>query len=369
MAIAGTIIIVNSTNHRLAQDIVLKTRHLDLSINQPYLHVGFSILTEHFLPNKVRQDSSNYMNALYGAISGSARSGNNILADLCITTQSELRQLTPFIQDLDVVWINIGIATDFIKSDLYFNENQNPTEIANIILSYMKERHQYALSYSRWAPELSPIPQVNKLGKIVLLIGCPSAGKSTLSKSVQDSSNDIFLNVGIDTAVVQYLHLRYLEGVPEHENDDSWREPKYNPNQYQKVGMSWVAPGPNQYNPFDYRRMHFGVEVRKSVSAMYATMAEMSRLGFNVISDHCFHYEDSLAEAKHRFQGLPVTYVSLCPSLEIVEQREKSRGDRMNGMGRSIYQQMINSYDADIKLDTGKFTPEEGALEVIKLIS
>lgn len=90
-------------------------------------------------------------------------------------------------------------------------------------------------------------------------------------------------------------------------------------------------------------------------------MAAMSRQGFNVVSDHCFHFQNSLDEARHYFQDLPVTYVRLSPSLKILNQREIHRGERMIGMAESVYYQMVSEYQADLELDTGVMSSDECA--------
>lgn len=366
MSVAGTIIIVNSNNYQKATEIVKAIR--DLEQDKAYFHVGFSVLKEHFITQN-NLDLTLYLKALYGALSGTARCGIDIVSDLHITTQTEYQELAPFISDLDIVWINLDLDTNFVKPNLSFSEETKTEEIAKSILLYLKQRYKHALAYSRWASEVSPVPQARTLGKIVLLHGASSAGKSTLSRAVQQLSPEIFLHVGIDTAVLYYAHLRYLNGVPENETDQSWKKPNYTPTKFHKLGISWIAPGPNEENPYPYLRMQIGTVGRQSVSAMYATMAEMSRLGFNVISDHCFHYPNALAEAQHRFSGLPVTYVKLCPSLETIKRREQERGDRMTGMGESVYYQMLSDFPADIELDTGVHSPEEGARAVLNLLN
>lgn len=364
MAIAGTVIIINSNNEK-ANEVALAVR--DLEKNKAYYHVGFSILKNHIAPSQC-SDVDPYVVALYGAISGTARCGADVISDLTITQASSFKVLATFISDFDVVWVNIGVETNFVTANLSLAEEIDTLKIAKEILAYMSTRYKYVTAYARYVPEVSPVPMAKTPGKIVLLIGASSAGKSTLSKSIQENASDIFLHVGIDTAVLHYVPLRYLSGVPKDDNDQSWREPNYNPTEYNKVGYSWIAPGPTAENPFPHLRFQVGAEGRRGFSAMYASIAEMSRLGFNVISDHCFHFENALFEARHRFQGLPVVYVKLCPTLEIIRKREEQRGDRMEGMGESVYYQMINDYDADITLDTGVYTPADGAKQVLDFI-
>lgn len=229
-------------------------------------------------------------------------------------------------------------------------------------------RYRYSHSFARWAPEVSPVDAVVKKGNIILIHGASSSGKSTLSKAIQKASNKTFLHVGVDTAVLHYLHLRYLIGVPLDEHDQSWREPNFNPTNYQKQGGSWIAAGPGKFNPTSHIRFQIGNATRRAFSAIYATIAEMSRLGFNVISDHCFHYEDYYHEALHRFKGLPVTYVALNPSVETIRQREIERNDRMIGMAEAVHFQMKRDFKAGLSIDTGEISPEDAAQKVLSLL-
>ena len=365
MAIAGTIIIVNSQDYKKATKIAKSVREFEM--HKSYLHVGLFTLKEHFIANI--NSYNKYLPALYGALSATARSGSDVVADICITDRDEFDCLSLFLDGLDVVWVNVGLTTEFVNPDLEFNAEKDASLIAKQILQFMVMRYKYANSYTRFALEFCDIPIAKKHGKIVLFTGCPSSGKSTLVKALQAQATEKFLCVGVDTYCLYYIHPRYLGGVPKDDNDKSFLQPNYNPNHYEQLGFSWIAKGPNQENPSQYMRMNLGHAARRAVSAVYSTIAQMSRLGFNVVSDHCFHFPDYLTEIKHKFTGLPVINVRLNLDLDIVKQREVSRGDRMEGMGESIYYQMIKDYSADLEINTELNTPEEGAKKVLEFIN
>lgn len=364
MPIAGSVIIINSLDKQRAKDLALSIR--DTEKNQAYFHIGHSTLKEHFVANN-QPSTQPFTKALYAAISASARCGANLICDLCIHTQAEYDTLQLFIADLDCIWINIGITTPFVKSNLQLNETQSIESMTNSVITHLAQRYQNAMSFARWSPEACPAPKASNPGNIILLIGASSAGKSTLTQTIQDTANTPYLKVGIDTVLLYYLHLRYLSGVPEYEGDDSWKTPNFNPTIDHQLGSSWVAPGPNGNNPYEHLRYRVGPVARLAYSTMYATMAEMSRQGFNVVSDHCFHFDNAYQEAKHRLKGLPVKYIALQPSLETINQREQQRGDRMIGMGASVYHQMIKDFAADLVIDTGKLTPLQAAQQIFAI--
>lgn len=366
MSIAGAVIVVNSRNAKLSRDVCLILR--DLEKAKAYYHVGQTVLTSHLLPDGCKGTTKMYMSALYAAISGTVRCGVDVIADLSITTKEDYEIFQKFMGDLDVVWVNLDDGLGFITDEIKIHACLGVESMAHEIFEYIRGRFNAVAAHPRFVSEVSPVPKASKPGKIILLTGSPSSGKSTLSKTIQSISDDIFLHVGIDTVMLHYLHLRYQSGVPSNDFDDSWKKPNFNPTEYHKEGVSWIAPGPNSKNPYPDLRLQFGRVARLAFSAMYASIAEISRQGFNVISDNCFHFPDMLQEAKSRLKDLPVIYVALSPEIEVMERREIDRGDRMHGMAISVYKQMVKDFGADIVIDTGKYTPEEEAELILKYV-
>lgn len=365
MPISGKIIVINSQDQALARQIALDVR--DQEKHLAYIHIGYSTLKTHFANSDNDNKLLELLPALFAAISASARTGADIIVDLSLNDLSHYQQFKQFTRDLDVVWVDVGESQLNCPTDLTLSDTLPLTDYYQHISELLNKRYLDVESFARWVPEISPIPEAKNKGAIILVHGAPSSGKSTLSRTIQRLSTDTFLHVGVDTAVLNYLHLRYLIGVPLDEQDQSWREPNFNPSEYHKQGGSWIAPGPNKLNATPHMRFQLGMPMRRAFSAMYATMAEMSRLGFNVISDHCFHFENQYAEALHRFKDLPVIYVALDPSIETLQQREIARGDRMIGMAEAIHHQMKRDFDADLRIDTGKVLPETAAEQILQL--
>lgn len=366
MSIAGTVIIVNHPDPECAKQVAEAVQ--DLEKNIAYFHVGYSTLCHHFLPDKHTNPVA-FLPALYCAISATARTGANVISDLSVQSHEEYQQLKAYLNGMYVVWVNIACHVTTAEVDLSLSSSLSNHDAALQILSFLQTQYRYAENYARWVPEKIPVPENKPYGKIVLLIGSSSSGKSTLASNIQNMAPEIFLKVGVDTAVLEYTHLRYIAGVPEKDDDNSWQQSsRHETSDYHKLGSSWVATGVSKLNPHPHLRFRMGPVARLSFSATYATMAAMSRQGFNVVSDHCFHFQNSLDEAEHYFKDLPVTYVRLRPSLETLNQREVERGDRMIGMAESVYYQMVNDYEADLELDTGILSSEDCANTVLALI-
>lgn len=366
MSIAGKVIVVNHPNPKCAEQIVKAVQDLEKQV--AYFHVGCSTLTKHFLPENCSALAT-YLPALYCAISATARTGANVLADLSICSSEQYQRLKAYLKGLDVAWVSFNKTADWEPTDLSLSDTLSTPAAAEHILDFIQKQYRYAESYARWVPEKIPVSEVYPFGKIILLIGSSSSGKTTLASNLQNMAPEVFLKVGVDTAVLEYTHLRYIAGVPEKKNDSSWQNSEHETSEYHKQGSSWVAAGVNTLNPHPHLRYRMGPVARLSFSATYATMAAVSRQGFNVVSDHCFHFQNSLDEARHYFKDLPVTYVRLHPSLEILNQREVERGDRMIGMAESVYYQMVNDYEADLELDTGILSSEDCANTILTLIS
>lgn len=362
MSIAGTVVIVNDPNTLRANKIVKAVQ--DLEKQKAYFHVGYSTLTSHFLPSDC-QDPLSYLPALYCAISATARRGADVLADLCLTSAKQYQELQPFLEGMHVIWISSEQAASWEPTHLNIDTDLSIEHAAKKIIDYLSEQYRYAESYPRWMPEKIPVPEAKTLGKIILLIGSSSSGKSTLATNIQNMAPETFIKVGIDTALVEYVHPRYMSEVPGHD-PDAWSNTQSYSDDYHKQGSSWISPDDNTLNPYPYLRYRIGSVARLAFSTMYATMAAMARQGFNVVSDHCFHFQNTYAEALESLQGLPITYVCLNPSLEILKQRERQRGDRMLGIAESVYYQMVNDYVADLELDTGILSSEQCANTILQ---
>ena len=164
-------------------------------------------------------------------------------------------------------------------------------------------------------------------GRIILLHGASSSGKSTLSKAIQQGLDEPFLHFTSD-----YLSL----GLP------ARRE----------------KSGPFQW--WGHRRPRFFDGLQKSI-------ATFAWAGNDLIVDHIIECPEWRVELSQLLRPFDVVLVGVHCELEELERRERVRGDRYLGEGRShVIDDGIHSfgpYDCDV--DTTNREPPAVASEVI----
>ncbi len=168
-----------------------------------------------------------------------------------------------------------------------------------------------------------------KHGHIIFLNGTSSSGKTTLAKALQENLSEPYMYVSIDN----FFHM-YSDRV---------------------------------LNPTNRK----GVQVLEQLvpailSGLHRTVAALAQAGNNVLVDHLLQEERSLQECVERWAGCDVLFVGVKCPLEIVEQRERERGDRNIGTAR--YQiERVHRHDLyDLEIDTSLLNVEECVARIIE---
>jgi len=180
---------------------------------------------------------------------------------------------------------------------------------------------------------------LNAIARVILLNGVGSAGKSSIAKALQAITAEPFLHVSMDT---------FLEMLPE----------KYS----------------NHPDTFTYRIdsedgkptvvIETGPVGERLMRGMRRAIAELARQGNNLIID-----EVMLAGERADYDQLMSEFayfvVGVFAPLDVLEERERRRGDRMIGLARWQYDRVHASATYDLQVDTRKLSPMECA-NVIK---
>ena len=106
-----------------------------------------------------------------------------------------------------------------------------------------------------------------------------------------------------------------------------------------------------------------------SIYGMYHTAKTYSDLGMNTIIDTVTDDESFLIKAVGLLHDYPVLFVQVTCPLEVLQRREKERGDRLIGLAEeqlALLCPLENTYD--ITVDTHNNTYEECAGVIIKLL-
>ena len=184
---------------------------------------------------------------------------------------------------------------------------------------------------------------------IIILNGTSSAGKTTLSKTLQSMLPEPFLHVGIDT---------FIDIMPQHLNQFAV------PNQ-ETIGF-WCR---GTHTPL-------GEKVDKIVQGKYAqhisqsyrsTVVHLLNEGHNIVLDEVFlDGRQSYETWQSLLEPFSSILVGVCPPLIASEQREKDRGDRRIGTARSQYYIIHEDIPYDLVIDNEANSNEECARQIIK---
>jgi len=155
-------------------------------------------------------------------------------------------------------------------------------------------------------------------GKIILISGTSSSGKSTLSKGLQKSLPDPFLHVQLDS---------YIEMLP---RTDDWEM---------------------------FQRM---------VRGLNRSVAVMAEEGNNLIVDHVLIDNAWLEQLLELLRERYVLFVGLHCPLEELERRESERDARRQGFARQQFENIHAGKIYDLKLDTSVLSAEECTERVLE---
>jgi chloramphenicol 3-O phosphotransferase len=184
-----------------------------------------------------------------------------------------------------------------------------------------------------------------KPGNIILLNGTSSAGKSTLSKALQDVLDEPYLHTGID---------HFLHSMP----TTIFR---YSPDPADVEANGWVL----YFRDGEMIELpSIGPAGLQILLGMYEAIAAYSRAGNHAILDDAIYDPRVLRAAIEALQGLPVLFVGVRISLEDAIQREIERGDRALGAAGVFYHAVHTNAVYDIEVNTSEHSPEECARQI-----
>lgn len=165
----------------------------------------------------------------------------------------------------------------------------------------------------------SPENNFNDIGKVILLNGTSSAGKSSIAKVIQEVSD------------IPYLHL--------------------------SLDMFWdMTPAKISANSKNFPQMRKALA--KSVYALAIT-------GHNVVVDIVVAGASSFESISHELRDLKLLTVKVYCPLPVLAEREKARGNRRIGLAESQYTDFHLGIVYDLSVDTSISSSEELGREIL----
>ena len=186
-------------------------------------------------------------------------------------------------------------------------------------------------------------PEGRPAGRVILINGTSSSGKTTLVRALQAALPDPWLEIGIDRFVFA-LPKRYLD-------QPLWSEV-----------FRYVRPDGATDGPF---RIETGALGRRLVSGMHRTVAALADSGLDVIVDHVLLESEWLDECRRLWAPFDVLFVGVRCPLEVVVERERSRRDRTIGQAAAQFEVVHRAGGYDLEVDTSRLGPEEAAARVV----
>lgn len=174
--------------------------------------------------------------------------------------------------------------------------------------------------------------------RIVLLNGVGSAGKTSIAKALQAIASEPFLHVQMDA---------FIEMLPERLQDHL---DGFTFETISEQGKPSVVIGA-------------GPVAEKTMRGMRHAIAALAGQGNNLIVDDVL-VGDEFAEYRMLLAPFDFCLVGVFAPLEVLEARERQRGDRMIGLARWQYDRVHKDMVYDLEVDTSTATPEACALRI-----
>jgi chloramphenicol 3-O phosphotransferase len=180
-------------------------------------------------------------------------------------------------------------------------------------------------------------------GQIIILNGTSSAGKTTLSKTIQRVLDGGYVHLGIDE-FADAMAPGYRGTEPPADQ-----------------GLLIVPAGSG-----DAPRADIGPVFERLILGMHRAWAEMAKAGNNLVADHWLWYPGWLEDCVEVLAGLSVLFVGVRCPLIVAEQREAARGNRFLGSVRAVYEEVHKPGIYDLEVDTSILDPMACALTIKK---
>lgn len=173
------------------------------------------------------------------------------------------------------------------------------------------------------------------MATVILLNGVGSAGKSSIAKALQSITAEPFLHVAMD-AFLDMMPARYWD----HPDGIVFET-------VQQDGKPSVV-------------IHGGAVADRIMRGMRRSIAAMAHEGNNLIVDDVL-IESEMADYQALLADVAFRTVGVFAPLDVLEARERDRGDRLIGLARWQYDRVHRGKRYDLELDSSKATPLECA--------
>ena len=180
-------------------------------------------------------------------------------------------------------------------------------------------------------------------GRVIVLNGTTSSGKTTLASTLQSqlaSAGECWIIIALDD---------FFAKLP-----FDWVQLGKHVGAHAEQGIVFELVD----GEIERRLGPIGAQV---IAAYRGAVGTAARAGLNVIVDEVLLSEEDWEAWKEELRGLDPFWVRVDLALDLVEARERDRGDRVIGMARAQYD-VVHQYAAyDLVIDTATMDPRTAA--------
>jgi chloramphenicol 3-O phosphotransferase len=174
-------------------------------------------------------------------------------------------------------------------------------------------------------------------GRVILLHGTSSSGKTTVARAVQRLSDEPWVRLGID-AFWNAIDERWMEHGPRAAEGFAWMED------------ATIVPG---------------AVGQRLAAGMRAAVAAFVRADNDVLVDDVFIDPGWLDAWRRELAGIAWMLVRVEAPLHVLEERELARGNRIVGEARAQVDVIHRGIEYDVTVDTSRSSPDECARAIL----
>lgn len=188
-------------------------------------------------------------------------------------------------------------------------------------------------------------------GRIILLNGSSSAGKTTLARAIQLQRSEPWFHLALD---------QFRDGMP-----PAYRGLNSPPGEPGARGLN-VVPGEKDGRPVTH--IEFGDVGRAMLHGMHRAVAAFADAGNNVIVDDLILNPGTLDDYLQTLECHWVLFVGVRAPLAVVNAREAERPGRFPGTATSHFDSVHAHGAYDLEVDTSQASPDHCAAQVCALL-
>lgn len=170
---------------------------------------------------------------------------------------------------------------------------------------------------------------------VIILNGASSVGKSATARAIQEIAADPFLHIAMDD-FLGMLPPRVLGAA------------------------DGIVFEPADEEGIPCTRVKVGSVVERALTGMRSAVAAMAAAGNNLVVDDVMWGEEA-TDYRRLLGDYDLRFVGLAASLEVLEERERLRGDRAIGLARWQHRRVHRNMSYDLELDANVLSAIERA--------